>query len=136
MQFYSLKNQHDALFKNMSKIPAFKLRPLKAVINFDVDILSLQKLEYEAECVDLPDDYNCFEIVYCVHLAFPYAHIQLKQANNSILSNFQEEDHPFIHDTLNNKKTQSVCLYFVYRPKKTHPERIYLMITKKLMHLL
>ena len=54
------------------------------------------------------------------HPNFPYANILFKQATNSILSLFQEEYHPFIHDTL-KKKTQLVYLYFVYRPKKNTP---------------
>ena len=83
-----------------------------------VDIISLQQLEYKMERVDLPDDYNCFEIVDYGHPTFPYAHIQLEKATKIILSHFQEEYHPFIYDTLKNKKTQLVCLYFVYRPKK------------------
>ena len=65
------------------------------------------------ERADLPDDYICFEIGYCAHPTFPYAHIQLKQATKLILPHFQEEYHPLIHDTLNNKNTQLVCLYFV-----------------------
>ena len=60
-----------------------------------------------------------FENVYCGHPAFPYAHIQLEKCTKLILSHFQEEDHPFIYDTLGNKKTQLVCLYFIYRPKNT-----------------
>ena len=42
MHFYSLKIDDDALFKNMSKRPAFVLRPLKSMLNFEVDRLSLQ----------------------------------------------------------------------------------------------
>ena len=61
---------------------------------------------------------NFFGIGYCGHPNFPYAHIQIEQANNLILSHFQEEDHSFVHDTLKNKKAQLVSLYFVYRPKK------------------
>ena len=38
-----------------------------------------------------------------------------------MLSHLQEEDHPFICDTLKNKKTQLVSLYFVYKPKKNSP---------------
>ena len=52
------------------------------------------------------------------HPNFPYAHIQLYQATKLILSHFQEEDHPFIEETHNNKKTHIVCLYSVYRPNK------------------
>ena len=58
------------------------------------------------------------EIVYYVHPDFPYANIQLEQATKLILSHFWEEYHPLIYDTLNNKNTQLVFLYFVYRPKK------------------
>ena len=59
-----------------------------------------------------------FEIGYCGHPAFPYACIQQEQATKFILSQFQEEDHPFIYDALGNKKKRLVCLYFVYIPKK------------------
>ena len=41
-----------------------------------LDRIYLQQLEYEMEFVDLPDDYIIFEIVYCVHPAFPYARTQ------------------------------------------------------------
>ena len=61
-----------------------------------------------------------FEIGYCGYPNLPYAHIQLKQATKLILSHFQE-DHLLIHDTLKNKKTQLVSLYFVYRPKENEP---------------
>ena len=57
---------------------------------------------------DYPVDYN--KIRYCGHPNFPYANIQFKKATNLILSYFQEEDHPFIHDTLKNKKTQLFSL--------------------------
>ena len=67
---------------------------------------------------DPPDDDICFEIGYFGHPAFSSAHIQLEQATKLLLSHFQEEDHLFIYDTLNNKGIQLVCLYFVYRPKK------------------
>ena len=42
---YSLKVEYDALFKNMSRRPAFLLRPLKSMLNFEVDRLSFQQLE-------------------------------------------------------------------------------------------
>ena len=41
------------------------------------------------------------EIGYCGHPTHPYANIKLKQTNKFILSKFQEEDHPLIHDTQN-----------------------------------
>ena len=108
----------DALFKNRSKRPDFVLRPLNSMLNFEVERLSLQQLEYEMDCNDYPVDHICFEIGYCGHPNLPYANIQFKQATNSIPSHFQEEDHQFIHDTLKNKKTQLVSLYIFYRPKK------------------
>ena len=36
------KIQDDALFKNKSKRPAFLIRPLNSILNFEVDRLSLQ----------------------------------------------------------------------------------------------
>ena len=58
------------------------------------------------------------EIWYFGNPDFPYAHIKLEQATKLILSHFQEEDHPFIHDTTNNKKTKLVSFYIFYRPKE------------------
>ena len=55
--FLSIKEKDDLLFKIMSKIPAFVLNPLKAMLNLVVDRISLQQLEYEMERADLPDDY-------------------------------------------------------------------------------
>ena len=56
MHCYSLKTDDDSLFKNRSKRPAFVLRPLKSILNFEVDRLSLQQLEYEMACNDYPVD--------------------------------------------------------------------------------
>ena len=70
------------------------------------------------DCADLPDYYNFLKIGYCGCSTFPYAHIKLGQATKLILSHFQEEYNPFILDTLKNKKTQLVLLYFVYGPNK------------------
>ena len=66
---------------------------------------------------DYPVDYNVFEIGYCCHPNSPYANIELKKATSLIILHFKEEYHPIIHDTLSNKKTQLVALYFVYIPK-------------------
>ena len=52
----SLKEKDDALFKIRSKRPAFVIKPLKAMLHLVADIISLQKLEYEIERADLPDD--------------------------------------------------------------------------------
>ena len=67
----------------LGKKPAFVLEPLKATINPVFDIISLQQLEYEMERADL------FEIGYCSHPAFHYAHIKLEQATKLIISHFQ-----------------------------------------------
>ena len=77
------------------------------------------------DCTDFPVDYNFYEKLYCGHPNFPYAHIQLGKFTKLILSHFQEEDHSFIFDTLKNKKTQLVSLYFVYRPNKKRIQKRY-----------
>ena len=64
---------------------AFALNPLKNMLTYVVDRISLQKLEYEMKRVDLPDDYNYFEIGYCGQPAFHYAHNQLEKATKLIL---------------------------------------------------
>ena len=61
IHYYYLKTQDDALFKNRSKLPDFVLRPLKFMLNLEVDRLSLQQLEYEMDCTDYPADYNFFK---------------------------------------------------------------------------
>ena len=45
------------MFKNRSKIPAFLLKPLEAMLKLVVDIISLQQLDYKMERADLPDDH-------------------------------------------------------------------------------
>ena len=50
--------QDDALFKNVLKRPAFVLRPLEYMLNFEVNRLSLQQLEYEMDRLDYPVAYN------------------------------------------------------------------------------
>ena len=70
------------------------------------------------DCTDYPVDYNLFEIGYFDHPNSPYANIQFKQVNNSILLHLGGDEHPFIHETIKNKKIQLVSLYFVYRPNK------------------
>ena len=56
--FLYLKTQDDELFKNILKISAFVLKPLKAMLNDVVDIIYIQQLEYEIESVDITNDYN------------------------------------------------------------------------------
>ena len=77
-----------------------------------VDIIYIQQLEYEMECADPPDYY--IKNIYCGHPAFP-SHIQLKQATKLIISHLQGEDHQLTYNTINNKNSQLVSFYFVYR---------------------
>ena len=60
------------------------MKQWKAMLNLVVERISLQQVEYEMESIDLPDDYNFFEIGYCGHPNFPYANIQFKKATNFI----------------------------------------------------
>ena len=55
-------------FLGIGKKTGFVLNPLNAMLDHVVDILSLQQLEYEIECVDLPDDYNFFKLDIVVAL--------------------------------------------------------------------
>ena len=114
----SLKAQDDAQFKIWSKRPVFVLNTMKFILNLVVGRIYPQQFEYETEHTGFPDDFNFSENGSWGHPAFPYAHIQLDQATELILSHFWEEENSFIYDTLNNKNTQLVCIYFVYRPKK------------------
>ena len=52
----SQKAKDDALFKIRSKRPVFLLKLLKNIPNPVVYSISLQQLEYEMECADIPDD--------------------------------------------------------------------------------
>ena len=75
MYCYYRKIYDDALFKIRSKRPVFVLRPLKSILDSEVDVLSLQQLEYEIDCNDYTVNYNFFEIGYCGHPNFPYSYI-------------------------------------------------------------
>ena len=72
-----------------------------------------------------PDDYNFFELGYCSHTQFPYSKIFLDQASDLILSQFQEEDHPFIRKSLGDENIHLVGLYYVYKPKTDTPRKKY-----------
>ena len=63
-----------------------------------------------------PDDQNFFELGYCGHTQFLYSNIFLDQSSALILSQFQEEDHPFIRKALGDKNIHLVALYYVYKP--------------------
>ena len=47
MHCYYFKTQYDAMFKNKWKRHDFVLRLLKSMLNFELEILSLQQPEYE-----------------------------------------------------------------------------------------
>ena len=55
---HALKLDDDDMFKNRSKIPTFVTRPFLTMLNLEVDIISLQKLEYEMDRTDYPVNYN------------------------------------------------------------------------------
>ena len=50
-----------------------------------------------------PDDHNFFELGYCGHTQYPYSKMFLDQESALILSQFQEEDHPFIRKALQDE---------------------------------
>ena len=82
-----------------------------------------------------PDYHNFFELGYCGHTQYPYTKIFLDQASVLILSQFQEEDHPFIRKALGDKNIQLVALYYVYKPKTDTPIKKIRMMMKTLINL-
>ena len=86
--------------KNRKIFPKFVLAPLRRFLDSKLDRLSLQQLECEIDSTGYPDDHNFFELGYCGHNQFPHSKIFLDQASDLILSQFQEEDHPFIRKAL------------------------------------
>ena len=117
---YSIIIDDDAQFKNISKRPAFVLRTLKTMLNFEVGKLSLQELEYEMDRTDYSVDY--IKKGYCGHPNFTYVDIQFKQATNGILSHSQEVDNPFNQIT---QKKQNWFPYILFTDlRKTHSEQI------------
>ena len=68
-----------------------------------------------------PDDHNFFELGYCGHTQYPNSKIFLDQASTLILSQFQEEYHPFIRKAFQDEDIHLVALYYVYKPKTDTP---------------
>ena len=68
-----------------------------------------------------PDDNNFFELEYCGHTQYPHSKVFLDQASALILSQFQEEDHPFIRRSLQDEHIHVVSLYYAYKPKTDTP---------------
>ena len=111
----------NVLFKNRKTFPKFLLAPLRGFLNQKLDRLSLQQIECEMNSTGYPDDHNFFEFRYFGHTQFPYSNIFLDQASDLILSQFQEEDHPFIRKALGDENIHLVVLYYVYKPKTDTP---------------
>ena len=96
MHCYYLKIDDDALFKNRSKRPTFVLRPLNVMLNFEVDRISLQQLEYEINRTDYPVNFIFF-IGYCSKNNFPYANNQFNRTtkfNNFPFSGRRPSNNP------------------------------------------
>ena len=107
----------NVLFKNSKIFPKCLLAPFHLFLDPKLDRLSLQQLEFEMDSTGYPDDYNFFELGYCGRTQFPYPNIFLDQANDFILSRFQEEDHLFISEALRDENIHLVALYYVYKLK-------------------
>ena len=86
-----------------------------------MDGLSLQQIECEMNSTGYTDDHYFFEIWYCGHTQYPHSNIFLDQASALILSQFQEEDHPFIIKDPQDEDIHLVSLYYVYKPKTDTP---------------
>ena len=68
-----------------------------------------------------PDDHKFFELGYCGHTQYPHSKLFLDQASALIISQFQEEDHPFITKAPQDENIHVVSLYYVYKPKTDTP---------------
>ena len=68
-----------------------------------------------------PDDHKFFDLGYCGHTQYPHSNIFLDQARALRISQFQEEDHPFIRKTLQDEHIHVVSLYYVNKPKTDTP---------------
>ena len=70
-----------------------------------------------------PDDHKFFELGYCGHTQYPHSKIFLDQASTLILSQFQEEDHPFIRKALQDEHIHVVSYIMFTNRRQTHPEQ-------------
>ena len=68
-----------------------------------------------------PDHHNFFELGYCGHTYYLHSKIFLDQASALILSQFQEDHHPFIRKALQEEDIHVVSLYYVYKSKTDTP---------------
>ena len=113
----------NVLFKNREIFPKFVLAPFRRFLDSKLDRLSFQQLECDMDSTGYPDHHNFFEFGYCVHTQYPHSEIFLDQASALILSQFQEEDHPFIRKALQDEHIHVVSLYYVYKPKTDTPRK-------------
>ena len=90
-------------------------------LNSKLDRLSLQKIECEMYSTGYPDHQNFFELGYCGPTQYPHSNTFLDQASSLILSQFQEEDHPFIRKALQDEDIHVVSFYYVYKTKTDTP---------------
>ena len=111
----------NVLFKIRTTKPKFVLTSFQYFLDSKLDRLSLQQLEFEIDSTGYPEDYNFFELGYCGHTQLPYSNIFLDQASDLILSQVQEEYHPFIRKALVDENIHLVALYYVYKPKTDTP---------------
>ena len=111
----------NVLFKTRKIFPKFLLASLRRFLNSKLDRVSLQQLECEMDSTGYPDDHKFFELGYCGHTQYPHSKIFLYQARALIISQFQEEDHPFIRKALQDEHIHVVSLYYVYKPKTDTP---------------
>ena len=109
------------LFKTRKFLPQFVLAPLRAFLNLKLDRLPLLQLKCEMDSTGYPDDHKFSELGYCGHTQYPHSKIFLDQARALILSQFQEEDHPFVRKALQDEHIHVVSLYYVYKPKTDTP---------------
>ena len=111
------------LFKTRKFLPKFVLAPLRRFLDSKLDILSLRQHECEMNSTGYPDDHKFFELGYNGHTQYPHSNIFLDQARALILSQFQEEDHPFFRKALQDEHIHVVSLYYVYKPKTDTPRK-------------
>ena len=116
----ALKKKDDNFFTDDETVQDHRiaLLPLKSYLDPNLDRISLLDLENEMDREDLPDNFSFFEIAYCGHTPSSYARTQMEQALELLECHFRPDDHECISDILCQRKTQMVCMYFVYRAKK------------------
>ena len=109
--------EDNGMYNFRTTTPEFVLTSFQHFLDSKFDRLSLQQIEFEMDPAGYPDNYNFFELGYCGHPQFLYSKTFFDQASDLILSQFQDEDHPFISEANRAKNIHLVLLYYVYKPK-------------------